>query len=166
MTKQVKVGNVAIGGGAPISIQSMTNTLTKDAHATIKQIHALEEAGCEIIRVSVPDKESLHALPEIKKNISIPLVADIHFGYKLAIETANIVDKLRINPGNIGTEDKIKAVVYAAKNNDIPIRIGVNLGSIEKEFEQEYGLTAKAMVESALKHIKFFESLDFTDIVI
>lgn len=165
-TKQLKVGNVLIGGGAPISIQSMTNTLTKDADKTIQQIHKLEQAGCEIIRVSVPDKDSLKALDIIKKNISIPLVADIHYDHKLAIGAANIADKLRINPGNIGSEENVKSVVYAAKNNGIPIRIGVNLGSIEKEFEQKYGLTGKAMVESALKHIKLFESLDFYDIVI
>lgn len=164
--RQVKAGKVLIGGGAPISIQSMASTLTKDAEATISQIHGLEEAGCEIIRVAVPDKESLKALPIIKKNISIPLVADIHYDYKLAVEAANIADKLRINPGNIGSEENVKSVVYAAKNNSIPIRIGVNLGSIEKEFEQKYGLTAKAMVESVLKHVQLFESLDFYDTVI
>lgn len=164
--KQVKVGNVLIGGGAPIVIQSMTNTLTKDADKTIEQIHKLEEAGCEIVRVSVPDKESVNALAEIKKNISIPLVADIHYDHKLALEAADVVDKLRINPGNIGDEETVKLVVYAAKNNSIPIRIGVNLGSIEKELEQKYGLTAKAMVESALKHIKLLESLDFYDIIV
>ncbi|MFH2027739.1 MAG: flavodoxin-dependent (E)-4-hydroxy-3-methylbut-2-enyl-diphosphate synthase [Nanoarchaeota archaeon] len=166
MTRQVKVGNVLVGGGAPVSIQSMTNTLTKDVSGTINQILDLEKAGCEIIRVSVPDEESLRALRSIKENISIPLVADIHYDHKLAIGAAGIADKIRINPGNIGGADKVKEVIMAAKENGIPIRIGVNLGSIEKEFEEKYGLSAKAMVESVMKHIRFFESLDFFDIVI
>jgi (E)-4-hydroxy-3-methylbut-2-enyl-diphosphate synthase len=164
--KQVKVGNVLIGGDAPISIQSMCNTLTKDTNKTIKQIHSLEEEGCEIVRVSVPDKASVLALKEIKKNITIPLVADIHFDYKLGIEAANYVDKVRINPGTIGGNDNLKSVVYAAKNNGIPIRIGLNLGSLEKDIEQKYGLTAEALVESALQAVKFCESLDFYDMVI
>ncbi|MFH1642199.1 MAG: flavodoxin-dependent (E)-4-hydroxy-3-methylbut-2-enyl-diphosphate synthase [Nanoarchaeota archaeon] len=165
-TKQIKVGNVLIGGGAPVTIQSMTNTLTTDVDKTIDQIRRLEEAGCEIIRVSVPDKESLNALGKIKHEIKIPLVADIHYDPKLAIGASNIADKIRINPGNIGSIDDVRSIVYSAKNNGIPIRIGVNLGSIEKEFEKQFGLSAKAMVESAIKHVKLLESLDFYDIVL
>ncbi|MFH1324615.1 MAG: flavodoxin-dependent (E)-4-hydroxy-3-methylbut-2-enyl-diphosphate synthase [Nanoarchaeota archaeon] len=165
-TRQVKVGNVIIGGDSPISIQSMCNTLTKDADKTIQQIHKLEEVGCEIIRVSVPDMESANALKKIKENISIPLVADIHFDYKLALESARYVDKLRINPGNIGDEEKIKLVINEAKNRNIPIRIGVNMGSLEKDIEAKYGLTAKALVESAKKHIQLLEKLDFYNIII
>lgn len=164
--KQVMVGKVPVGGGAPISIQSMCNTLTKDIKKTISQIHALEDEGCEIVRVSVPDKESLLALKEIKKNISIPLVADIHFDYKLGIKAADYVDKVRINPGTIGTKDNFKSIVYAAKNNGIPLRIGLNLGSLEKDIEAKYGLKPEAMVESALRAINFCESLNFYDIVL
>jgi (E)-4-hydroxy-3-methylbut-2-enyl-diphosphate synthase len=166
MTKQVRVGKVLIGGGAPISIQSMCNTLTKEPGKTIAQIHSLEEEGCEIVRVSVPDKASVMALKEIKKNITIPLVADIHFDYKLGIEAANHVDKVRVNPGTIGGNDKLKSVIYAAKNNGIPVRIGLNLGSLEKDIEKKYGLTSEALVESALRTVKYCESLDFYDIVI
>ena len=165
-TKKIKVGNMYIGGNAPITIQSMCNTDTKDVKATIKQIHKLEEAGCEIVRVSVPDMESANALKEIKENISIPLVADIHFDYKLALEAAKYVDKLRINPGNIGNEEKVKQVIDAAKERKIPIRIGVNLGSLEKDIEAEKGLTAEAMVESAARHIKILEDNNFFDIVV
>ena len=164
--KQVMVGNLPLGGGAQISIQSMCNTLTKDVKQTINQIHALEEEGCEIVRVSVPDKASVLALKEIKNNISIPLVADIHFDHKLGIEAANHVDKIRINPGTIGGYEKLKSVLYAAKNNSIPIRIGLNLGSLEKDIEKKYGLTAEALVESAIKAIEYCESLDFYDIVV
>ena len=166
MTKEINIGGVKIGGGNPISIQSMTNTLTKDVDATIKQIHELEEAGCEIIRVSVPDEESLAQLKQIKENISIPLVADIHFDHKLAVGSAKYVDKLRINPGNIGGADKLKEVVDAAKEYSIPIRVGVNMGSLEKDIEASYGLTAKGLVESALKNIKLLEENDFYDIVV
>ena len=166
MTKEIKVSNVKIGGGNPIAIQSMTNTLTKDADKTIEQIHKLEEAGCEIVRVSVPDKESVDALEKIKENISIPLVADIHFDYKLAVEAAKFVDKLRINPGNIGDSSKIKEVVNAAKEHSIPIRVGVNLGSLEKDIEAEFGLSAKALVKSAMNSIKLLEEHDFYDIVV
>jgi len=164
-TKEIKIGNIKIGANNPIAVQSMTNTLTKDADKTIKQILSLEEAGCEIIRVSVPDKESLASLKKIKSNINIPLVADIHYDHKLAIESAKYVDKLRINPGNICKKNIID-IIKAAKNHSIPIRIGVNIGSIEKEIEKKYGHSAIAMVESALKSIVFFESLDFTDIVL
>lgn len=165
-TKKIRIGNMYIGGDARISVQSMCNTKTKDAKATINQIHKLEEAGCEIIRVSVPDTESAKALKEIKENISIPLVADIHFDYRLALEAAKYADKLRINPGNIGNEEKIKKVINAAKENSLPIRIGVNLGSLEKDIEAKYGLTAKAMVESAKKHIKILEDNDFFNTVV
>jgi (E)-4-hydroxy-3-methylbut-2-enyl-diphosphate synthase len=165
-TKKVMIGKVAVGSDSDISIQSMCNTLTKDADATIEQIHKLEEAGCEIIRVSVPDMDSANALKKIKENISIPLVADIHFDYKLALESAKYVDKLRINPGNIGSSDKIKMVVDEAKNRNIPIRIGVNLGSLDKEIEAKYGLTADALVESALKHVKILEDLGFYNTIV
>ncbi|GAG50357.1 unnamed protein product, partial [marine sediment metagenome] len=158
-------GNVKIGGGAPVSIQSMTSTLTRDVDKTIKQINELEENGCEIVRVAVPDKESLLSLKKIKNSINIPLVADIHYDYRLAIEAASIADKIRINPGNIGGNEKVKEVVKAAKDNNIPIRVGVNLGSLEKDLEAKYGLTAEAMVESALRAAKFIESLDFHDII-
>ena len=165
-TKEISIGKVKIGNSNPITIQSMTNTLTRNTDATIKQIHSLEEMGCEIIRVSVPDIESANALKQIKENISIPLVADIHFDYRLAIESAKHVDKLRINPGNIGDKERIKQVVDAAKQYSIPIRIGINLGSLEKELEKKYGLTPLAMVESAMRNVKLLEELDFTDIVV
>ena len=165
-TKEIKIGKVKIGNNNPIAIQSMTNTLTKNTDETIKQIHSLEELGCEIIRVSVPDIESANALKIIKENISIPLIADIHFDYKLAIQAAKYVDKLRINPGNIGSEEKIKKVVEEAKQYSLPIRIGINLGSLEKEIEKNYGLTSIAMVESAIKNITRLEKLDFNDIVV
>jgi (E)-4-hydroxy-3-methylbut-2-enyl-diphosphate synthase len=165
MTKEIRIGNVKIGAGNPVAIQSMTNTLTKDIGKTIEQIHKLEQEGCEIIRVSVPDIESANALKQIKENISIPLVADIHFDHKLAIASAKYADKLRINPGNIG-QDKIKEVINAAKQYSIPIRVGINLGSLEKEIEKNYGLTPKALVESALKNIKLMEDHKFYDIVL
>jgi len=165
-TKEIKIGKIKIGNNNPIAIQSMTNTLTKNTDQTIKQIHSLEDLGCEIIRVSVPDIESAQALKTIKENISIPLVADIHFDYRLAIESAKYADKLRINPGNIGSSEKIKMVVDAAKQYNVPIRIGVNLGSLEKDIEKEHGLTPKAMVESAKRNIKILEENDFFDIII
>jgi len=165
-TKEIKIGNVKIGNNNPIAIQSMTNTLTTDINKTIEQIHKLEEAGCEIVRVSIPDIESASNLKQIKENIEIPLVADIHFDHKLAIESAKHADKLRINPGNIGNEEKIKQVIAAAKEHNIPIRVGINLGSLEKDIEQRFGLTAKALVESALKNIKLLEQNDFYNIVV
>jgi len=165
-TKEIKIGNVTIGNNNPIAIQSMTNTLTKNIPETIAQIKELQELGCEIVRVSVPDQESVNALKEIKQNINIPLVADIHFDAKLAIEAAKYADKLRINPGNIGNEEKIKQVINAAKENNIPIRIGVNLGSLEKDLEKEYGLTPKAMLESVKRQIAIFEKNDFHNIVV
>lgn len=165
-SRKVKVGGLYIGGDAPVSVQSMTTTDTTDADATIKQIHELEDMGCEIIRVSAPTIEAAKSLEQIKKNINIPLVADIHFDYKIALEAAKYADKLRINPGNIGSEDKIKLVVNAAKENSIPIRVGVNLGSLEKDLFDKYGYTAEAMVESALRHVKILEGLDFYDTVV
>ena len=165
-TKEIKIGKIKIGNNNPIAVQSMTNTLTKNADETIKQIHSLQDLGCEIIRVSVPDIESAQALKTIKENISIPLVADIHFDYRLAIESAKHVDKLRINPGNIGSEEKVKQVVDSAKQYSLPIRIGINLGSLEKEIEKNYGLTPIAMIESAIRNIKILENLDFYDIVV
>ena len=165
-SKKVKVGKLFVGGDAPISIQSMTTTDTTDVKATINQIHGLEEIGCEIIRVSAPKMEDAHALKEIKANINIPLVADIHFDYRIALEAAKYVDKLRINPGNIGNEGKIKLVVNAAKDNNIPIRVGVNLGSLEKDLFEKYGYSAEAMVESALRHVKILEKLDFYDTIV
>ncbi len=165
-SRKVKVGKLYIGGNAPITVQSMTTTDTADVDATVKQIHRLEDAGCEIIRVAAPTIESANALKEIKKNINIPLVADVHFDYKIAVEAAKYVDKLRINPGNIGSEEKIKLVVDAAKEHNIPIRVGVNLGSPEKDIFEKYGYTAEAMVESALRHVKILEKLDFYDTVV
>lgn len=149
-TRVVKIGDRVIGGGNPILIQSMTNTKTEDVEATVKQIQALTEAGCDIIRCAVPTMEAAKALSEIKKQISIPLVADIHFDYRLAIAAIeNGADKIRINPGNIGSRDRIQAVVDAAKERQIPIRVGVNSGSLEKELVEKYnGVTAEGLVES------------------
>ncbi len=167
-TRTVNIGNVAIGGDNPIAIQSMCNTKTSDAEATVSQILELEKAGCEIIRVAVPDMEAAEALKEIKKRIHIPLVADIHFDYRLALKAIeNGVDKLRINPGNIGGEDRVKAVADAAKAKNIPIRIGVNSGSLEKSILEKYGgVTPQGLVESALGHVRILEKYDFHDIVI
>ncbi len=166
-TRTVQIGNFKIGGGNPILIQSMCNTDTRDAIATTKQILDLEKAGCEIIRVAVPDMAAAKAIKDIKKNIHIPLVADIHFDYQLALESIkNGVDKVRINPGNIGSDENVKKVVDACKDKNIPIRIGINTGSLEKEAEAKYGRTAQAMVESALKHIQILEKLNFHNIVI
>jgi (E)-4-hydroxy-3-methylbut-2-enyl-diphosphate synthase len=165
-SRKVKVGKLYIGGGSPITIQSMTTTDTTDANSTVKQIHELEEIGCDMVRVSAPTMEAATALKEIKANISIPLVVDIHYDYRIALEAAKHVDKLRINPGNIGKEDKVKAVVNAAKEHSLPMRIGVNLGSLEKDLFDKYGYTAEAMVESALRHVKILEDLDFYDTIV
>lgn len=167
-TRSVQVGNLTIGGNNHVVIQSMCNTKTKNVEATIKQINALEQAGCELVRVAVFDKEDAYAIKEIKKGIHIPLVADIHFDYKLAlIAIESGIDKVRINPGNIGSTEKVKAVVDACKEKHIPIRIGVNGGSLEKEILEKYGEpTPESMVESAMKHVKILEDLDFHDIVI
>ena len=162
------VGNIQIGGENKVSIQSMCNTKTKDVQSTVKQILDLENAGCEIIRVACLDLEDAKAIKKIKEQIHIPIVADIHFDYKIALEAINSgVDKVRINPGNIGSSDKVEAVVRACKEKNIPIRIGVNGGSLEKELLEKYGKpTPEAMVESARKHIKILEDLDFYDIAI
>ncbi|MFH2011317.1 MAG: flavodoxin-dependent (E)-4-hydroxy-3-methylbut-2-enyl-diphosphate synthase [Pseudomonadota bacterium] len=165
-TRQISIGNVKIGGDAPISVQSMTNTDTRDYQSTITQIRRLESIGCEIIRVAVPDMEAAENLAKIKKGISIPLVADIHFDYRLALMAVKEgVDALRINPGNIGGKAKVKSVVEAAKEKQLPIRIGVNSGSIEKRLLTKYGHpTPEAMVESTLRNIDMLESLNFQDI--
>lgn len=167
-TKVVKIGNRMIGGGNPILIQSMTNTHTEDVEATVAQIKALTKAGCEIIRCTVPTKEAALAIKEIKKQIEIPLVADIHFDYKMAIMAMeNGADKIRINPGNIGGTDKIKAVVDVAKERNIPIRVGVNSGSLEKELIEKYGgVTAEGIVESALDKVKIIEDLGYDNLVV
>lgn len=167
-TRSVQVGNLTIGGKNHVVIQSMCNTKTKDVEATINQINALQQAGCELVRVAVFDKEDAYAIKEIKKGIHIPLVADIHFDYKLAlIAIESGIDKVRINPGNIGSIEKVKAVVDACKKKHIPIRIGVNGGSLEKDILEKYGEpTPEGMVESAMKHVKILEDLDFHDIVI
>lgn len=167
-TKKIKIGNIFIGGGESVKIQSMCNTLTSDVKKTTEQISELEAMGCEIIRVAVPDIESALAIEKIKENIHIPLVADIHFDHKLAIMAMERgVDKVRINPGNIGSEEGIKELVRLAKQKQIPIRIGVNSGSIEKDILNKYGHpTAEGMVESAQKHIDILNKFDFDDIVI
>ena len=167
-TKKIKIGNIFIGGGESVKIQSMCNTLTSDVKKTTEQISELEDMGCEIIRVAVPDIESALAIEKIKENIHIPLVADIHFDHKLAIMAMERgVDKVRINPGNIGSEEGIKELVKLAKQKQIPIRIGVNSGSIEKDILNKYGHpTAEGMVESAQKHIDILNKFDFDDIVI
>lgn len=167
-TRVVKIGDVLIGGDNPVAIQSMCNTKTSDVEATVKQILALENEGCEIIRVAVPDMAAAEAISEIKKQIHIPLVADIHFDYRLALKAIeNGVDKMRINPGNIGGEDRVRAVVEAAKAKNIPIRIGVNSGSLEKDILEKYGtVTPEGLVESAMRHVRILEKLDFRDIVI
>ena len=163
-TRQIHVGNVPVGGDAPISVQSMTYSKTQDVDATVAQINRLHFAGADIVRVSVPEEADAKALPAIRAQTSLPLVADIHFNYKLALMAAPHVDCIRINPGNIGSKERIKAVVDACKTHNIPIRIGVNAGSLEKEIEARYGATAEGMVASALYHIKLLEDLDFTDI--
>lgn len=165
-TKKIYVGDVAVGGDAPISVQSMTFTQTSDIEATVEQIKRLHFAGCDIVRVAVPDHEAALALKSIKEQISIPLIADIHFNYKLALEAAKWVDCIRFNPGNIGEKGRIKEIVKACQDRNLPIRIGVNSGSLEKEFDNRYGPTAQGMVASAEYNIKFLEDLGFTDIKI
>ncbi len=167
-TTVVKIGNKVIGGGNPIMIQSMTNTKTQDVDATVAQIHELEKAGCDIIRCAVPDMEAALALSRIKEQISIPLVADIHFDYRLAIAAMeNGADKIRINPGNIGNLERIKAVVETAKTKNIPIRVGVNSGSLEKNLVAKYGgVTAEGLVESALDKVAIIEGLGYDNLVI
>ncbi|MES0349881.1 MAG: flavodoxin-dependent (E)-4-hydroxy-3-methylbut-2-enyl-diphosphate synthase [Desulfobacteria bacterium] len=165
-TKQISIGGVKIGGGAPIAVQSMTNTFTHDVAATVAQIRRLEAVGCEIARVAVPDQAAAEAIISIKKGISIPLIADIHFDYRLALRSMEAgADALRINPGNIGTAKKVKAVAKEAKERGIPIRVGVNAGSLEKDLLKKYnGVTPQGMVESALRHLELLRSFDFHDI--
>ncbi|MBP3929582.1 MAG: flavodoxin-dependent (E)-4-hydroxy-3-methylbut-2-enyl-diphosphate synthase [Peptostreptococcaceae bacterium] len=168
MCREVSVGNVKIGGNNPISIQSMTNTDTRDAKATIAQIKRLEDVGCEIVRVAVPDMEAAKNIGEIKRNVNIPVIADIHFDYRLALEAIEQgVDGVRINPGNIGDIERVKLIVNKCKERNLKIRIGVNGGSLEKELLEKYGsATPEALVESALNHVKILEDLDFYNIVI
>jgi len=168
-TKQIQIGNVRIGGGLPILIQSMTNTKTEDVTATVYQIHALEEAGCDIIRCAVPTIEAAQALKEIKKHIHIPLVADIHFDYRLAIASMEHgADKIRINPGNIGSDERLKKVIDKAKEYQVPIRVGVNSGSLEKAMIEKYGghVTAEGMVESAMEKVRRIEALEYDNLVV
>lgn len=168
-TRKVKIGKIFIGGDAPVAVQSMANTKTADVAGTVKQIKELRKAGCEIIRVAVPDMEAAKALGKIRKQINIPLVADIHFSHQLALEAINQgVDKLRINPGNIGSQDKVEQVVKACQKKKIPIRIGVNAGSLEKDIlaKHKNKVTVAGMVESAMRHIKILEKLNFRNIVI
>ena len=167
-TREVRIGDRVIGGGNPILIQSMTNTRTEDVDATVEQILRLEKAGCELIRSTVPTMEAAAALSEIKKRIHIPLIADIHFDYKLAIAAIeNGADKIRINPGNIGSEEKVRAVVDAARERSVPIRVGVNSGSLEKELVRKYnGVTAQGLVESALDKCRWIESMNYDNLVV
>lgn len=167
-TRQIHIGKVAIGGGAPISVQSMTNTKTTDTEATVAQIRALQAAGCDIVRLAVPDMEAAKNLGNILRQVTVPLVADIHFDYKLALEAIHQgIHALRLNPGNIGGEEKVKAVVEAAKEAGIPIRIGVNAGSLDKKILKKYGgVTPEALVESAMEHVRILEALDFHDMKI
>ena len=168
MTKKLFVGNVAVGGGTPVSIQSMCNTKTDDVEGTVAQIKALTDAGCEIIRVAIPDMAAAQAVDKIKERIDIPLVGDIHFNHRLALEAARRgIDAIRINPGNIGAEENVKAVADICREKHIPIRIGVNGGSLEKELRAKYGgVTAEALVESAMGHVRLLNRFDFDDICI
>ena len=167
MTKSVKVGNIYIGGGAPISIQSMTNTDTADFESTVAQIKSLQSVGCDIVRMTVNTDEAARRVKDIVDRVDIPLVADIHFDYKLAVKSMeNGIDKIRFNPGNIGDDDKVKVIADCAKAHGVPIRIGVNGGSIEEEFLSQYGRGSKALVESALKHVRLLEKVGFYDTVI
>ena len=168
MTKRLMVGGVPVGGGAPVSIQSMCNTKTDDVEATVSQILALEEAGCEIIRVAIPDQAAAESVDKLKERIHIPLVADIHFNYRYAIACAERgVDAIRINPGNIGGEERVKAVADLCRQKGVPIRIGVNGGSLEKNLRAKYGgVTAEALVESAMGHVHLLNKFDFDDICI
>lgn len=165
VSRQIRVGNVLVGGDAPVTVQSMTNTETTDVAATVAQIRALENAGVDIVRVSVPSMDAAEAFGEIKKQVNVPLISDIHFDYKIALRVAELgVDCLRINPGNIGREDRVRAVVSAARDKGIPIRIGVNAGSLEKDLQKKYGEpTPAALVESAMRHIDMLDRFDFQD---
>lgn len=166
-TKQIKVGDLVIGGGAPVVVQSMCNTDTRDVNATVEQILKLEEAGCELIRVAVVDEHAAWAISKIKKQVHIPIVADIHFDYRLALAAVSAgADKIRLNPGNIGGEDRVKKVVDACKERGVPIRIGVNGGSLDKKLLAEYGVTPEALVMSAMSHVGILNKFDFDDIAI
>lgn len=165
-TKKIFVGNVPVGGDSPISVQSMTYSKTSDVKATVEQIKALHFAGADIVRLAVPDMAAANALKAIKEQTTLPIVADIHFNYKLALIAAQSVDCIRINPGNIGDKSRVKEIVKACKERNLPIRIGVNCGSLEEQFENKYGQTAQGMVASAQYNIQFLEDLDFTDIKI
>jgi len=167
-TRQISIGNVKIGGGSPITVQSMTKTDTRDVRSTVEEITRLEAVGCDIVRLAVPDMEAATALGRIKSHVDIPIVSDIHFDYRLALEAIEQgVDGMRINPGNIGSKRRIKSVVDAVKQRGIPIRIGVNSGSLEKDILKKYGSpTADALAESALRHVQILEDLDFRDIKI
>jgi (E)-4-hydroxy-3-methylbut-2-enyl-diphosphate synthase len=168
ISRQIELGGLKVGGGAPVTVQSMTKTDTRDIAATVAQIKSLEKAGCDIVRIAVPDMDAAKSLGEIKKQTNIPIVSDIHFDYKLALEAVNQgVDGMRINPGNIGAKYRIKAVVDAVKERGIPIRIGVNSGSLEKDILKKHGSpTPEALAESAFRHVQILEDLDFTDIKI
>ena len=168
LTKEIRIGDRVIGGSYPILIQSMTNTKTQDVDATVEQILRLEDAGCEIVRCTVPDMEAAKAIGEIKKRIHIPLVADIHFDYRLAIAAMeNGADKIRINPGNIGSDERVRAVVEKAKEYHVPIRVGVNSGSLEKKYIEKYnGVTAEGLVESALEKVAMIEQFGYDQLVI
>lgn len=169
MTRQIHIGNVAIGGGAPLSVQSMTNTKTEDVDATVEQIERLTAAGCDLVRVAIPDEHAATAVDQIKNRVSLPLIADIHFDYRLALTVIERgIDALRLNPGNIGDRENVKKVVQAAKQAKIPIRIGVNAGSLAKEQLQKYGghPTPEALVESAMEHVRLLENENFYDIKI
>ena len=167
-TRKIRIGDRYIGGGEPILIQSMTNTKTQDAVGTVEQIKRLQEAGCDIVRVAVPDMEAAEAIKQIKREIALPLVADIHFDYRLAIQSIiNGADKIRINPGNIGDKERVRQIIEAAKKRGIPIRIGTNSGSVEKDVLKKYGYpTAEALTESTMNNVRLVESMDFGDIVI
>ena len=167
-TRAFQVGNLTLGGNNHVIIQSMTNTKTKNVEATVKQIQELEDAGCEMVRMAVFDKEDAYAIADIKKQVHIPLVADIHFDYRLAlIAIESGIDKIRINPGNIGSTDRIQAVVDVAKERNIPIRVGVNSGSLEKELVEKYhGVTAEGLVESALDKVRIIEEMGYDNLVI
>ena len=166
-TKVIKVGSVFVGGDNPVSVQSMCNTKTEDIDATLAQIEALSKAGCDIVRLAVPDEAAARALPNIRKNCKVPLVADIHFDYKLALSAVEAgFDKIRINPGNIGSKEKVKLVADACKANGVPIRIGVNSGSLEKDLLEKFGRTPQALCESAMRHVRMLEDVNFDDICI
>ena len=167
-TKEVKIGNLIVGGEHAITVQSMTTAKTYDVKATLKEVERLEEAGCQIIRITVPDQPSADALYEIKKQMNVPLVADIHFNYRMALEAVDAgADKIRINPGNIGGKKRVKEVLEKVKGANLPIRIGVNAGSLEKDLIEKYGYpTAEAMVESAKRHIDICREHDFDDIIV